>query len=35
LGKGGVKGAYLAFISTLDTALPKLTLEQEGISGFF
>ena len=26
-GKGGVKGAYFAFISTLDTVLAKPTLE--------
>jgi hypothetical protein len=26
-GKGGVKGAYFAFISTLDTVLPKPTME--------
>jgi hypothetical protein len=25
-GKGGVKGAYSAFISTLDTVLPKPTI---------
>jgi hypothetical protein len=25
-GKGGVKGAYVAFISTLDTVLPKPTI---------
>jgi hypothetical protein len=26
-GKAGVKGAYFAFISTLDTVLPKPTIE--------
>ena len=26
-GKDGVKGAYFAFISTLDTALPEPTIE--------
>ena len=31
-GKDGVKGAFLAFISTLDTGLPKPTMEQERIS---
>jgi hypothetical protein len=25
-GRGGVKGAYFAFISTLDTALPTSTI---------
>jgi hypothetical protein len=26
-GKGGVKGAFFAFISTLDTVIPKPTIE--------
>jgi len=31
-GKAGVKGAHVAFISTLDTGLPKPTIGQERIS---
>jgi hypothetical protein len=34
-GKAGVKSAFFAFISTLDTGLPKPTIEFGSNLGFF
>ena len=34
-GEAGVKGAFFAFISTLDTGLPTSTIGLGRMSGFF